>query len=44
MAVTTVEDTFCPGQKPPFWEVKRPVQAYKSGIQQRFTAGHAKNA
>ena len=27
----------CPGQKPPFWDVKRPAGPYKRAIQNRFT-------
>jgi hypothetical protein len=34
----------CPGQKSPFWAVKRPARPYKWPIQIRFTAENAKGA
>jgi hypothetical protein len=34
----------CPGRKPPFLAVKRPVRPDKSAIKPRFTMGNAKGA
>jgi hypothetical protein len=34
----------CPGQKPPFLAVKRPVRPYKSAIQKRVAVENAKGA
>ena len=34
----------CPGRKPPFWPVKRPVRPYKHTVQNRFTTENAEAA